>query len=628
MTTRRRALARAAATTALLAMTLTALPAHAAPTTGLPAARTGSCKTFSDARPGASFYQAITWMSCEGITGGYADGTYGTTRQISRAETAAFLYRLAKPKFTAPRTSPFKDMAAGSGWAYAPVSWLASEGISSGYADGTFKPQRHISRGEFAKIVHGVLDPKPSTKPAKSFPDVKAGAGFHRSITWLASEGIISGYSDGTFRPTRNITRGEVAKILYGIAPRIRQDPGTSPDPAPAPVTVPASFTVTGSGWGHGVGMSQFGARAMAAGGSTAGQILSHYYNPATVADSSHRAAEDIKVHLASAATSTITARTITGTTGRLRVDAGDAPLTSSTGAVSLAVSGGKVIATLPNGVKKTGTRINLEWPGTRPWSGTPTTVRVPNANGTAGTLELRHGHLTVTVTGGRLNIVNELRMTDEYLYGLAEMPSSWPAAALQSQAIASRSYALRNMGSVKTACDCHVWDEVQSQKFTGWGKENERSATTHWGGRWTGAVDATLTRNAAGTPTRAKSLWYGGAVADATYYSANGGHTRNSQDVWASAVPYLTARPDPYSMAAAANNPNATWTATITQAQLAKAFGVKDIVGVSIKQGADLTPASLTAITATGKTVTITGRAFRTAIPLKAAWLRSITAR
>mgnify|MGYP006203898357 FL=1 len=118
-------------------------------------------------------------------------------------------------------------------------------------------------------------------------------------------------------------------------------------------------------------------------------------------------------------------------------------------------------------------------------------------------------------------------------------------------------------MGSVKTACDCHVWDEVRSQKFTGWDKEDERSATTHWGGRWTDAVNATVTRNSAGTPIRAKGLWYGGAVADATYYSANGGHTRNSQDVWTSAVPYLTARPDPFSMAASANNPNATWTAT-----------------------------------------------------------------
>ncbi|WP_141565983.1 SpoIID/LytB domain-containing protein [Citricoccus sp. CH26A] len=374
--------------------------------------------------------------------------------------------------------------------------------------------------------------------------------------------------------------------------------------------------------------MSQYGARAMAAGGFTAAQILNYYYRPAVVSDSSHRAAENIKVHLTSVTSATLGARTLSGTTGWLRVHAGDTPLTSNTGTVTLSVSGGKVVATLPTGIKKTASRIDVEWPGTTPFPGAPTTVRVPKANGAAGTLELRHGKLTVTVIGGKLNIVNELRMTDEYLYGLAEMPSSWPAAALQSQAIASRSYALRNMSGVKTACDCNVWDEVKSQKFTGWGKENERSGSTHWGSRWTAAVDATISRNAVGTPVRAKSLWYGGVVADATYYSANGGHTRNSQDVWVSAVPYLTARPDPYSLSASAHNPNAAWTATVTQAQLTKAFGVKDIVRVSIEQGTDLTPVSLTAVTATGKTVTITGKAFRAAVPLKAAWLREFVPR
>ena len=55
----------------------------------------------------------------------------------------------------------------------------------------------------------------------------------------------------------------------------------------------------------------------------------------------------------------------------------------------------------------------------------------------------LRRGHVEVTVVKGKLNIVNVLRMNDEYLYGLGEVPASWPGAALRAQAVAARSYAL-----------------------------------------------------------------------------------------------------------------------------------------------------------------------------------------
>lgn len=612
MTTRSR-VARAAALAAALTLTVTALPATAAPS--LAATGSSTCRDFSDVRPGSTFHQPITWLSCQGITSGYADGTFGTAQSITRAETAAFTYRMTGVDRPAT-TAPFQDVTAA--WSFAPIAWLKDRKVVSGYADGTFRPTQPISRGEAAKIIHGAVNP-PAVKGSPSFPDVSSRSSFREAIAWLAAEGIVTGYADGTFRPGQEITRGEIAQIIHGIA--TGTDGAPAPSPVPDPVKVPASFTATGSGWGHGVGMSQYGARALAAGGSSATQILGHYYAPAQVMDSTHRAAENIRVHLHSAGSSTLSG------SGQLRVRIAGAVKTT-TGDVKLGVSGGKVVAALPGGTRLSAPSAVLEWPGTRFWAGTASTLTVPDADGGARPVTLRHGKVVVTVVDGKLNIVNELRMNDEYLYGLAEMPSSWPAAALQAQAIASRSYALRNMGAEKTACGCHVWDEVKSQKFTGWAKENERSGSTHWGARWTAAVNATLTRAAGGAPARAQSLWYGGAVADATYYSSSGGHTRNSQDVWSSAVPYLTARADPYSVAAAAGNPNAAWTATVTQAQLGKAFGVKDIVKVTVKQGADRTPATLTATTADGKKATITGAAFRSAVPLKAAWLRSITAR
>ncbi|MDI3331205.1 MAG: SpoIID/LytB domain-containing protein [Micrococcus sp.] len=647
MPTPRRRLART--TTALAALVV------AAPLTGLsavaasaaPAARhdalatTTACSAapFKDVKPGSPFQTAITWVSCQMIAGGQADGTFGTKRPISRGEFAAFLYRTVKPTFTAPKASAFKDVSAGGGAFYEPISWMAAARISTGYTDGTFRPNRPITRGEAAAMLYLAADPEFTATGARAFTDVAAGGGHYEAISWLKATGATTGYGDGAYRSGKPITRGEVAAMLRKLerpltgvgqpapspSPTPRPEPSRTPaapaPPAPAPPApsqIPATFTVTGSGWGHGVGMSQYGARAMAAAGSSVTQILGHYYSPARAVDSTHRAAENIRVHLHSVGSTTLAG------SGQLRIRI-DGELHATSGNIRLGVSNGQVVAALPDGTRSTAGSAIIEWPGTRFWAGGGSTITVPDADGGSRPLTVRHGKLVITVINGTLNIVNELRMTDEYLYGLAEMPSSWPAAALQAQAVASRSYSLRNMASLKTACGCHVWDEVRSQKYTGWGKENERSGAVHWGARWTAAVDATITRNASGTPTAATSLWHNGSVADATYFSSSGGHTRNAHDVWSSVVPYLTATPDPYSLAASANNPYASWTTSVPQARMRQAFGLPDVVRVSIEHAADRTPKTITATSRAGRTATLSGDRFRQLVPVRAAWIRSI---
>jgi SpoIID/LytB domain protein len=643
-----RPVARLAAATATLAIAFTALPATASTTTAqndaLSTTTACSASPFTDIKPGGAFQTAITWMACQELTGGQADGTFGTNKPISRGQFAAFLYRLVDPEFTAPTTSPFRDVSAEGGAFYEPISWMAAAEISSGYTDSTFRPGRSITRGEAAKFLYLAADPKFTATGARAFTDVAAQDGHYEAISWLKSTGATSGYSDGKYRSGKSITRGEMAAMLRSLereltdvggtikpvtpttpSPKPTPNP-TPPKPTPAPTPpkppqIPAAFTVAGAGWGHGVGMSQFGAVGMARDGKTAAQILSHYYNPARVVDSAHRAADNIRVHLHSPATTTLSG------SGQLRVRI-DGQVHTTGGDAKLSVYQGQVLTVMPDGTRSTATSAIVEWPGTRFWGGAASTVTVPGADAGAKALTVRHGKLIVKVIGGRLNVVNELRMTDEYLYGLAEMPSSWPAAALQAQAVASRSYSLRNMGSVKTACDCNVWDEVKSQKYTGWGKENERSASTHWGAKWTAAVDATITRNSSGTPTAAKSLWHNGSVADAVYFSSSGGHTRDARDVWGGSVPYLTARPDPHSIAASTNNPYASWTSQVSQAQMRTAFGLPDVVKVSIVHAPDRTPATITATSRDGRTATLTGNRFRQLVPVRAAWIQSITAR
>jgi hypothetical protein len=182
--------------------------------------------SFSDARPGGAFFGSIQWLGCEGISAGQANGAFGVTREITRGELATFLMRAYGEKhvppfygryWVAPKTSPFTDMKPGSAH-YAAATWLRSMGIA-GYADGTFKPSRPVSRVEAAQFIfladHADED---WTAPSRSpFADIPATYSRFEAISYLYATGATRGYTDRTFRPSRDITRGEMAKFVETV---------------------------------------------------------------------------------------------------------------------------------------------------------------------------------------------------------------------------------------------------------------------------------------------------------------------------------------------------------------------------------------------------------------------------
>ncbi|WP_237143165.1 SpoIID/LytB domain-containing protein [Sediminivirga luteola] len=368
----------------------------------------------------------------------------------------------------------------------------------------------------------------------------------------------------------------------------------------------PSSFRLEGRGFGHGVGMSQYGAQGMAAQGRSATQILEHYYNPAKVEEITARADDDIRVQLLADRSSI----TITPSGGRLRVKAGPTTVASS-GQITVNTSGSQVRASIDGRTVQAGW-ITVEWEGTRYWSGSAATVGVSHAqSGSTGTY--RHGRIEVRRTGGNLNVINVLKVNSEYLPGVAEVPNGWRDAALQAQAIAARTYAYRNMASVKSACECHVYDEVQSQVFRGWNQENAA-------GNWVRAVRATQTVSGS-TVTRARVVRHNGALIDAVYSSSSGGRTNPGADVWGSNTPYLQSRDDSAAHTAAANNPYSSWTATISQSDMARAFGLSDVVSIQVaNNSAGSMVRQATATSSTGQTATRSGTQLRTSLGLRSA--------
>ncbi|WP_054025999.1 S-layer homology domain-containing protein [Bacillus sp. FJAT-28004] len=100
-------------------------------------------------------------------------------------------------------------------WAKEAIAKLAEQQIITGYPDGTFKPNNHMNRAEYAAVVYRLMGLKTSTGNSPSFTDVGSDKWYTKYVTELSDAGIINGFEDGTFRPNQDMTREEAFVILY-----------------------------------------------------------------------------------------------------------------------------------------------------------------------------------------------------------------------------------------------------------------------------------------------------------------------------------------------------------------------------------------------------------------------------
>jgi hypothetical protein len=107
----------------------------------------------------------------------------------------------------------FSDLPS-SHWAYGVVREICRKGIISGYPDGTFSPEKSITRAEFTKLIAGATG-LAEVKPAKpSFADVKPGDWYYGYVEAAAGAGLVTGMETGDFLPNERITREQLAVIL------------------------------------------------------------------------------------------------------------------------------------------------------------------------------------------------------------------------------------------------------------------------------------------------------------------------------------------------------------------------------------------------------------------------------
>ncbi|MEO6457074.1 MAG: S-layer homology domain-containing protein [Chloroflexia bacterium] len=99
-------------------------------------------------------------------------------------------------------------------WAYTHVSYLFCRSVVSGYADGTFRVNANSTRAQFAKMITLAMNWVPFTPEQPTFRDVGPENEFYGYVEAAFAAGVLSGYEDGTFRPTNPVTRAQVAKMI------------------------------------------------------------------------------------------------------------------------------------------------------------------------------------------------------------------------------------------------------------------------------------------------------------------------------------------------------------------------------------------------------------------------------
>jgi len=314
------------------------------------------------------------------------------------------------------------------------------------------------------------------------------------------------------------------APALVGVA-----GAGAAQAPAPRAAATSSVLVINGAGFGHGIGMSQYGAAGYALHGRGYRFILSHYYTGTGIGFVSP--ARTIRVLLSSVGDPSFAGAS--STPGQ-RLKSGQRLQPDITYTVAPSAGGTLTLSYRQDGITK---RIGP--------LRSPLTVSGPGPLLLAG-LGSYDGSLTFRPDGTGVQTVESVGL-DDYVRGVLaeEMPASWPAAALEAQAVAARTYAIT---ADVAGQDFDLYPDTRSQMY--------------------GGVEAqTAATDAAVAATTGQVVTYHGQPVVTYFFSSSGGHTESIQDEWpgASPEPWLVGVVDPYD--AAEGNPFHRWSYRISLA-------------------------------------------------------------
>lgn len=140
-------------------------------------------------------------------------------------------------------------------WYYDAVAYVYQQGIMVGMSETTFEPNTTVNRAQVVQMLYN-LEGQPQVSGDSGFSDIRDGQWYAKAVAWASANDVVAGYEDGTFRPTRAVTREEFAQILYNYAKckgyglSASADLGKFPDAGQV-----SSWAETALGWANGNGL-------------------------------------------------------------------------------------------------------------------------------------------------------------------------------------------------------------------------------------------------------------------------------------------------------------------------------------------------------------------------------------
>lgn len=174
--------------------------------------KAGEASPFVDVPANSYYFDAVKWAQKLGITNGKTDALFGSSDPCTRGQIVTFLWRAAgspAPKGTAKVPA---DVLPGS-YCYDAVAWAIENGVTNGFADGTFGVNSTCTRGQSVTFLYRALGTAPTT--VNGFTDVAAGDFYAEAVAWAVENGVTNGTTDSTFSPSNGCTRAQIVTFLF-----------------------------------------------------------------------------------------------------------------------------------------------------------------------------------------------------------------------------------------------------------------------------------------------------------------------------------------------------------------------------------------------------------------------------
>jgi hypothetical protein len=169
--------------------------------------------SFTDLPQGHWADDPVQYLVDQGVISGYADGSFHPNENVTRAQFAKMLVTAMGWPLQTPPTPSFSDVPADF-WAYGYIETAIAHGVISGYTDGTFRPSANVTRAQVAKMVFTALNWRMESPTIGNFSDVNPGDWTYNFVQAVSSAQVMAGYGDHSFRPNAPATRAQIAKIL------------------------------------------------------------------------------------------------------------------------------------------------------------------------------------------------------------------------------------------------------------------------------------------------------------------------------------------------------------------------------------------------------------------------------